>query len=163
MNNYIKILIPLLSGLTTLFGTIPIFIKNNNNIISNSLFLSAGIMITLSVFQLIPESLNYLRNIKTFEKLIILLIHMNIGIIISNYINNIIAKKTSNNTLYKVGISSLITLIIHNIPEGIITYITTNNSIKLGIPIAIAIAIHNIPEGISIAVPIYYSTKSKRK
>ena len=27
----------------------------------------------------------------------------------------------------------------------------------------IAIALHNIPEGISIAVPIYYSTKSKKK
>lgn len=33
----------------------------------------------------------------------------------------------------------------------------------LGISICIAIALHNIPEGISIAVPIYYSTKSKKK
>ena len=33
----------------------------------------------------------------------------------------------------------------------------------LGVSICIAIALHNIPEGISIAVPIYYSTKSKRK
>lgn len=33
----------------------------------------------------------------------------------------------------------------------------------LGISICIAIALHNIPEGISIAIPIYYSTKSKKK
>lgn len=33
----------------------------------------------------------------------------------------------------------------------------------LGLSICIAIALHNIPEGISIAVPIYYSTKSKKK
>lgn len=33
----------------------------------------------------------------------------------------------------------------------------------LGISLCIAIALHNIPEGISIAVPIYYSTKSKFK
>jgi ZIP family zinc transporter len=33
----------------------------------------------------------------------------------------------------------------------------------LGIKLAIAIMLHNIPEGISIAVPIYYSTRSKKK
>ena len=33
----------------------------------------------------------------------------------------------------------------------------------LGLSICIAIALHNIPEGISIAVPIFYSTKSKMK
>ena len=33
----------------------------------------------------------------------------------------------------------------------------------LGISICIAIALHNIPEGISIAIPIYYSSKSKKK
>ena len=33
----------------------------------------------------------------------------------------------------------------------------------LGISICIAIALHNIPEGISIAIPIYYSSKSKFK
>lgn len=33
----------------------------------------------------------------------------------------------------------------------------------LGISICIAIALHNIPEGISISVPIYYSSKSKKK
>lgn len=33
----------------------------------------------------------------------------------------------------------------------------------LGAAICIAIALHNIPEGISIAVPIYYSTKNRKK
>ena len=33
----------------------------------------------------------------------------------------------------------------------------------LGISICVAIALHNIPEGISIAIPIYYSTKSKMR
>ena len=54
-------------------------------------------------------------------------------------------------------------IILHNIPEGIITYIVSNKNIILGLSICISIAIHNIPEGISIAIPIYYSTKSKTK
>lgn len=34
---------------------------------------------------------------------------------------------------------------------------------KLGLTIAIAIAIYNIPEGMTVAIPIYYSTGSKKK
>lgn len=33
----------------------------------------------------------------------------------------------------------------------------------MGITLAIALALHNIPEGISVAIPIYYSTGSKKK
>ena len=57
----------------------------------------------------------------------------------------------------------MLAIILHNIPEGIITFITASSNMTLGISLAIAIALHNIPEGISISVPIYYSTKSKFK
>lgn len=57
----------------------------------------------------------------------------------------------------------MVGIIIHNIPEGILTYITYSIDQKLGITLGIAIALHNIPEGITIAVPIYYSTKSRLK
>lgn len=57
----------------------------------------------------------------------------------------------------------MIAIILHNIPEGIATFVATNSDITLGISLAIAIAMHNIPEGISISVPIYYSTNNKRK
>ena len=65
--------------------------------------------------------------------------------------------------LYKVGFISMIAIILHNIPEGIATFIATSSDITLGISLAIAIAMHNIPEGISISVPIYYSTNSRSK
>ena len=34
---------------------------------------------------------------------------------------------------------------------------------RVGLMAALAIAIHNIPEGVSIAVPVYYATRSKAK
>ena len=68
-----------------------------------------------------------------------------------------------DNKLYKIGFITMISIILHNIPEGIITFITSSNNISLGINLAIAIALHNIPEGISIAIPIFYSTNSKCK
>ena len=78
-------------------------------------------------------------------------------------LDNYIDKVSNNNSLFKVGILSMIAIILHNIPEGIVTFIVSNKSIMLGVAICIAIALHNIPEGISIAVPIYYSTKNRKK
>ena len=66
-------------------------------------------------------------------------------------------------SLFKVGIISMIAIILHNIPEGIATFVATNSSVSLGITLALAIAMHNIPEGISISVPLYYSTGSKKR
>lgn len=56
----------------------------------------------------------------------------------------------------------MVAIILHNIPEGIATFVATKSDINLGITLAIAIAMHNIPEGISISIPIYYATKSKK-
>ena len=57
----------------------------------------------------------------------------------------------------------MLAIILHNIPEGIATYLTSSNNMKLGMTLTIAIALHNIPEGISISIPIYYATKSRLK
>ena len=137
-----------------MLGIIPTFIsdKYKNKIINFSLSFSAGTMITLSFFSLLIESFYSIKNI------LLVLIFINLGIIISIIIDKIIS-----NTLYKVGITSLIALILHNIPEGIITFISSNNNFKLGVTLSIGIALHNIPEGISIAIPIFHATNSRKK
>ena len=153
-----------LAGLSTLLGTLPIFIKNKTNkIIISSLSFAAGVMITVSITDLIPESLNYItKTFKIIPSLLIISIFIIIGIIISMTIDKYI-NMNREGELYKVGIISMIAIILHNIPEGIITYLSSETNIKLGISLTIAIALHNIPEGISIAVPIYYATKSRGK
>ncbi len=83
-----------------------------------------------------------------------------LGICLSYFISH---KIENNNSLKKIGIISLLTIILHNIPEGIITFIISGVNISFGIKLAIAIGLHNIPEGISIAIPIYYGTNNKLK
>ena len=153
------------SGLATLIGTIPIFIKirNKDKLIGISCSFASGVMLCISIIDLIPESINYLRNNYHEFTIIMSFIFIVLGIISSYYLDKIIDKTSTGNNLYKVGILSMIVIILHNIPEGIITYIVSNRDIILGISICLAIALHNIPEGISIAIPIYYSTKSKLK
>ena len=152
-------LLTIIAGLSTLIGTFPIFIKfkNTNNIISASCSFAAGVMLCVTIIDLIPEAL------KSFNYSIILtILFILIGIIIS-YIIDKYLDKINNSYLYKTGLLSMIVIILHNIPEGIITYLITSKNILLGISLCIAISLHNIPEGITISVPIYYSTKNKKK
>lgn len=167
MNNItFSFLITFLAGLTTMIGIIPIYINKNKEqkIIPVSLAFSSGVMLTISILSLIPESVtlisNYFYNIPSF---IITFMFIVLGILFSIYIDKGIEKKITNNNLYKLGIISIIVLMLHNIPEGITTFLSTTSNKTLGITLSLAIALHNIPEGISIAVPIYYSTKSKLK
>ncbi len=162
MNIY-AFLLTTLAGLSTLIGTIPIFIKAKTNIIIKALSFAAGVMITVSIIDLIPEGINYLhKTFKIFPTILITLIFIVIGIILSMTIDKYI-NKNREGELYKVGIISMIAIILHNIPEGIATYLSSEFNFKLGLSLTIAIALHNIPEGISIAVPLYYGTKSRGK
>lgn len=167
MNNIkYSLIISSIAGLSTMIGTLPIFfkIKNEEKIISSSCAFASGIILSISIFDLLPESIRYLNISNNFIVTIIYsLLFIILGIIISMILDNYIEKKNNKNNLYKVGLLSMIVLILHNIPEGMLTFIINSKNLKLGLPISLAIALHNIPEGISIGVPIYYSTKSKLK
>ena len=160
--NITALLLTTLAGLSTLIGTIPIIIKQNKNIIISSLSFAAGVMLTVSIIDLIPEGINYLnQTYKLFPSILILSIFITLGIIISMTIDKHLNGREGE--LYKIGIISMLAIIIHNIPEGIATYLSTESNFKLGLSLTIAIALHNIPEGISIALPIYYGLKSRGK
>ena len=60
--------------------------------------------------------------------------------------------------LWKSGIATAIALILHNLPEGMITFVTSQSNPTIGVALAIGIALHNIPEGICVALPIYFAT-----
>ncbi|KAJ3370485.1 Zinc transporter [Allomyces arbusculus] len=66
-------------------------------------------------------------------------------------------------SLMRTAMVTGIALTIHNIPEGLATFISMCSSVASGLPLAVAIAVHNIPEGICVAVPILYATGSKWK
>ena len=152
-----------LAGLSTVIGIIPIFFRfsDNNKIIAGSLSFASGVMIAVSIFDLIPESIKIMNEYCSELVLLLCILFVFLGIFFSYFLNSKSISSEFNGSLYHVGVISMIAIIMHNIPEGIITFVTVKNDIRLGIGLVIAIAIHNIPEGISIGVPIYYSTGSK--
>ena len=164
MNNItIGFIITFISGLSTMIGYFFIFfnIKNKNRYISNCLFFSSFIMLVISFFDLIPASFSYINKIYDFiPSVAIMAIYVVFGGIFIYVIDKI---NINDNKLYKLGIVSLIALVLHNIPEGIITFLTTSKNISLGLSLSVSIALHNIPEGIIISIPIYYGNRSRKK
>ena len=167
MNSIIlSFLITILAGFSTMIGIFPIYFhkKSQDIIIPVCLSFAAGVMISISLFSLIPEAIDAIsQSFVLFPSILIVSIFIVIGILFSSFADQKIEKKFANNQLYKLGLISVVALMFHNIPEGIITFISSNQDLRLGITLSIGIALHNIPEGISIAVPIYFATKNKKK
>ena len=163
MNIYKSLVLSLIAGLSTLIGIIPTYIniKYRNTIIYLSLVISFIVLIFVSIFSLIPDAFKFIGVINNIS-ILILIIFINIGFIISLLFDKYIDRYNYDN-LYRVGLLSLFILILHNIPEGIITFISSSINYNIGLKLSLLIILHNIPEGILISIPIYYSTNNRFK
>ena len=163
MNIITPLIICTIAGLGTLLGSMLVFIPKIEKKSSMSLILgfSGTIMILISILDLLPTSILTLKNNYQLLRVIITTI---IAFYLGYLIINILDKKVEEeSSLFKVGILSLIGLMLHNFPEGIATFMTSINNQELGIKLSIAIMLHNIPEGICICIPIAQSTGSIKK
>ena len=163
MNILIPIIITSIAGLSTILGNVLLFIdsKYKEKLISFSMGLAFIVMFLISVIELIPEGIKLVYGYLTgYEIFFYSLLLLGIGYCFVIFIDNRI---DSDSKLYKIGILSMISLLIHNVPEGIICAMSSLNDLDLGIKMSIMIMIHNIPEGICISLPIYYATKSRGK
>ena len=163
MKNIYPLIITFIAGFATILGNILLFIdvKYKNKLISFSMGLSFIVMFLISIIELIPDGLLLVNNdFCMFGIFVYGLFLLLIGYIIVYVIDRNIVGESS---LYKIGILSMLSLFIHNVPEGIICALTSSNNLSLGLKMSFIIMIHNIPEGICISLPIYYSTGSRGK
>jgi ZIP family zinc transporter len=65
--------------------------------------------------------------------------------------------------LERMGLLTALAIGIHNLPEGLATYVAAVDDPAVGAALAVAIALHNIPEGICVSVPIYFATGDRQK
>lgn len=160
MNIIYAFLVTFLAGISTMLGVIPIYFKIGKNIVLNVFRVSIIVLTIVSLGELLPDGFRLIyRHFNLYITIIIILFTFFIGFILTKTIDHKVGKGIDS--YYKVGIISMIAMILHNLPEGIITYITTTHDFKLGILIAISIMLHNIPEGLIIAIPIYYARKKR--
>lgn len=152
------------AGISTLLGIFPLYLKrtSKDKIINFSLAFSSGVMLSVSIFSLLPEGINLLSDKFNFFQIVLFVLIVSMLGFFIGISSNLLFNKYDNK-LYKIGILDTIIIMLHNIPEGILTFSFTVSDTRLGLLLALNIICHNIPEGISIAIPVYYSTNSKKK
>lgn len=161
-----SLLISSFAGISTFLGGLVVYLKfkDKNGFIAFALSFSLSVMISLSIFELLPDSFITLSSrFGLLIGIIFTTVMFLIGKFLVTKINKKLALLQNKDNLYRVGLLSMIALMLHNFPEGIATFMASYNDLSAGISLGIAIMLHNIPEGISISVPIYYATGSKKR
>ena len=170
-----------LAGLSTVVGgAIVLFTKKQNKkLLALGLGVAAGVMIYISLVEMLAhESFDSFKGagLEKDSAGWYMIGFFVLGLAVSYIIDLIIPhifhlhskedKDTKNEDEQKLFYSGVFTALgigLHNLPEGLITFVATLADPRLGLAIGIAVALHNIPEGLSVAMPIYHATGSKLK
>jgi len=165
-------------GLGGLFTAI--FGSRTDKMISIFLSFAGGVMISIVLIELIPESVEYSNMAVTIAGLVagvlLVLVLSNLmdkisskGIVESKlhetyaeffHENELITKKKS---MLRSGIILLFAIGLHNIPEGLAIGAAGHYNPHLGLTLAIMIGLHNIPEGMAVSAPLISGGLSKVK
>jgi len=153
---YIAILLlAFLSVITTMLGVaLAIYAGKSERAIAVGIGFSAGIMLLVSFFELIPEAvgdagMGLALGAVVLGMLIVAALHW---IIPHTHLVN--EKGAFRQTLLRTAYLVAFGLILHDVPEGFAMANSYIASPSLGILVALAIAIHNVPEEFAMAVPI---------
>lgn len=162
------------AGFSTLFGALVVFItkKKNEKLVSVSLGFAAGVMISVTFSDLLPNSGAMLSSAWGIKPGALGTVgFLVLGILFASAIDRFVPHQAyseatdsaEHRDIFRVGLVSMLAIALHNLPEGMATFMAGYQNAELGASIAVAIALHNIPEGITVAMPVYFATGSKKK
>lgn len=158
--------------ITTLGSSMVFFFKKiNKNIMDATLGIAAGIMMSASFWSLLNPAISYAEELKQIPWLVVTLGFMLGGIFI--FIADKIFQKKLNkkNKKKKSVILMILSITMHNIPEGLaigiafgsIKYGLNNATLTNAIMLAIAIGLQNFPEGSAVSLPLRREKFSRKK
>lgn len=177
--NFVALLLTLLVGLFILLGSfIGLNYKDNKRFTDFSISVAFGVIISLILFELLPETFEVLNGeIGVVRTIFVIIILSLIGITLLKLLDLFVphhehevhhkhqhsSDKCHNDHLYHIGIMSSIGMIAHNIIEGMSLYLVSSTSLISGILLCIGIGLHNIPMGLVISSTLTSSNFSKNK
>ena len=177
INWKIPLLMTVFAGLATVIGGFITFLVNRKSlkILSLGLGFSAGVMIFVSLTEILNTAEELLKQYYPIDYHWIMFWGFIAGVIISKLIDTFLPDHVEDDLgsdnkdaskkehrIKRAGLLTAIAIAVHNFPEGLGTFLVTSQDLTIGISVALAIALHNIPEGIAVALPIYHATGKKR-
>lgn len=148
------LLLSLLSVLTTWIGVMLAFwLRENAKAIAIGIGFSTGIMLLISMTELVPESIGIMGALPTLLSFVLGAGFVWMAHLVVPHTHLVeekgVGDQISVKSAYLVGFG----LILHDVSEGFAMANAYIASPELGLLVAIAIALHNIPEEFAMAVP----------
>lgn len=177
--NFLALLLTLLVGLFILVGSfIGLNYKNNKKITNFSISVAFGVIISLILLEILPETFEVLNEqVGIIRSILAIIILSLIGIVALKILDLFVPHhehdahhkhkhnndKCHNEHLFHIGIISSVAVIAHNLIEGMSLYLVSSTSLLSGILLCIGIGLHNIPMGLVISSTLTSSNFSKDK
>lgn len=153
---YIAILLlAFISVFTTLLGVaLAIYVGKNERLVSAGIGFSAGIMLLVSFFELLPEAVSETSMVIALT--VVLLGMLTVASLhwLIPHTHLVEEKGAFSQPLLRTAYLVAFGLILHDVPEGFAMANAYIASPSQGVLVALAISIHNIPEEFAMAVPI---------
>ncbi len=143
------------------------FKKTNRNVMDTMLGLAGGVMIAASFFSLISPAIERAEELGQIPWLIVSVGFFLGGVLL--FIADKISSKLLKNESTKKNLMLMLSITIHNIPEGMVvglafgSLIYGNTTLSSALMLALGIGIQNFPEGSSISLPLRRSGMSRKK
>lgn len=148
------LLLSLTSVLTTWIGvTLAIGLRENTRAIAAGIGFSVGIMLLISLLELVPASITSMGARATVVSFALGAGVVWIAHLIVPHTHLVAEKGFADTALIRSAYLVVFGLVLHDVPEGFAmanAYIATP---ALGVLVALAIALHNIPEEFAMSVP----------
>ncbi len=165
----VPLILTLLAGAATFIGAFLGVLgqKPSNRVLAFSLGFAAGIMLLISLMEMLPAALDT-EGCRLYWATECLLsacwATSGWTACFLTLIRRIWCKRQQPlpGSIKRTAILLTLGISLHNFPEGIATFVTASSNLELGFGIALAVALHNIPEGLAVAGPVYAATGSKR-
>ncbi|EFJ6768510.1 ZIP family metal transporter [Escherichia coli] len=155
----VPLILTILAGAATFIGAFLGVLgqKPSNRLLAFSLGFAAGIMLLISLMEMLPAALAaegmspvlgygmFIFGLLGYFGLDRMLPHAHPQDLMQKSVQPLPKSIKRTAILLTLGIS------LHNFPEGIATFVTASSNLELGFGIALAVALHNIPEGLAVA------------
>jgi zinc transporter, ZIP family len=131
--------------------------------INNMLYFAAGIMLTISFLDLIPESIRLGGTLISVAGLSVGAAAMAALDHLFPHVHECASCGEDECHLGRTANFLILAIFLHNFPEGMAIAIGAATDVGDSMVIALAIAIHNIPEGICTSAPHYFTYGNRLK
>lgn len=136
--------------------------KPSERWINNMLAFAAGMMIAISLLELVPAAIEFSSILISMSGLLLGGIFMYALDISIPHVHPE-GGQEQGSKLKRTAIYLVLGIFLHNFPEGMALAIGKVADFQTALIIALGISIHNIPEGICTSAPYYYATKKRLK